>query len=217
MIAYFLGRSVQLFGDMGINTEKLRLRQHKDDERAFYSSETWDIEIMSGAFRRIEIVGISDRGDYDLSAHQKLSKQSMEVNIEGRKFIPHVVEVAYGIDRPIYCVLESCLREDERGAYFAFPTRVAPYKAAVFPLVKKDGLDEKALEVFLLLRKSMVYAIFDRSGSIGKRYARADEVGIPYCLTVDYDTLTDGTVTVRSRDSKEQKRVKIEEIVRQLD
>ncbi len=217
MIAYFLGRSVQLFGDMGINTEKLRLRQHKDDERAFYSSETWDIEFMSGAFGRIEIVGISDRGDYDLSAHQKLSKQSMEVNIEGRKFIPHVVEVAYGIDRPIYCVLESCLREDERGAYFAFPTRVAPYKAAVFPLVKKDGLDEKALEVFLLLRKSMVYAIFDRSGSIGKRYARADEVGIPYCLTVDYDTLTDGTVTVRSRDSKEQKRVKIEEIVRQLD
>ncbi|ODS41939.1 MAG: glycine--tRNA ligase [Candidatus Altiarchaeales archaeon IMC4] len=217
MIAYFLGRSVQLFGDMGINTEKLRLRQHKDDERAFYSSETWDIEFMSGAFGRIEIVGISDRGDYDLSAHQKLSKQSMEVNIEGRKFIPHVVEVAYGIDRPIYCVLESCLREDERGAYFAFPTRVAPYKAAVFPLVKKDGLDERALEVFRLLRKSGVYAIFDRSGSIGKRYARADEVGIPYCLTVDYDTLTDGTVTVRSRDSKEQKRVKIEEIVRQLD
>ena len=212
LIAYFLGRSLELYHDMGLCMDRLQLRQHKDDERAFYSSDTWDIEYRSDDLGRIELVGISDRSDYDLSAHMKLSKEDMSVNIEGRKFVPHVIEVAYGIDRPVYCVVESCLVEDGERTYMKFPSKVAPYLAAVFPLVNKDNIPQKAREVFELLRKNRLYAILDESGSIGRRYARADEIGIPYCITIDYDTLKDGTVTVRYRDTKEQKRIEISEI-----
>lgn len=216
MIAYFLGRSMQLFEKMGINPELLRLRQHKDDERAFYSSDTWDVEFMSDNFGRIELVGISDRTDYDLSAHMKLSGQSMEVNYEGRKFAPHVIEIAYGIDRPFYCVIESCIVKDRDRTYFRFPPIVAPYRAAVFPLVRKDGLDKKAKEVFKSLVKKGIYCIYDQSGSIGRRYARADEIGIPRCITIDYDTMKDDAVTIRDRDTRKQKRIKIGEIDRAL-
>ncbi len=213
LIAYYLGISLKLFYEMGMDPGKLRLRQHKDDERAFYSSDTWDVEFISDAFGRIEILGISDRTDYDLTQHQHLSKQDMSVNIEGKKFIPHVIEIAYGIDRPFYCVLESALREDARGIYFSFPDAVAPYKASLFPLVKKDGIPGKAEEIHELLKKNKIYVTYDLSGSIGKRYARADEIGVPYCITVDHQTLEDGTVTIRERDSKEQERYKIEELV----
>jgi len=213
MIAYFLGRSIQLFEEMGIKRDSLKLRQHKDEERAFYSSDTWDIEFVSENLGRIELVGISDRTDYDLRAHMNLSGEDMTVNYEGKKFIPHVIEVAYGIDRPFYCVLESCLVEEKERTYMKFPRRIAPYLAAVFPLVNKDGIPEKSRGVFELLRKNRVYTLYDQSGSIGRRYARADEIGIPFCITIDYDTLEDNTVTIRDRDTKEQKRVKIDEVV----
>lgn len=219
MIAYCLARAWMLFERMGIDAKKLQMRQHKDDERAFYSSDTWDIEFLSEDYGRVEMVGISDRTDYDLSAHQNLSKESMEVNKEGRKFVPHVVEVAYGIDRPFYCVLESCFRE-EKGekarTFFKFPKEVAPYRAAVFPLVNKDGVEEKAREVFEGLREKGIYVLWDKSGSIGRRYARADEVGIPFCITIDYDTLKDDTVTIRDRDTMKQRRVKIAELAENL-
>ena len=212
-IAYFLVKSLVLFFDMGIDPGKLRLRQHKDEERAFYSEDTWDIEFMSDNFGRVELVGVSDRTDYDLSAHMKLSKEDMQVNLEGRKFVPHVIEIAYGIDRPVYCVLESCYVEDDRGAYFKFPMEIAPYTCGVFPLVRKDGIPRKAGEVLEKLKQGRIYAFYDKAGSIGKRYARADEIGVPFCITVDYDTMKDDTVTVRERDTKEQKRVKIDELV----
>lgn len=216
MIAYFLGKSLQLFSEMGINPEALRLRQHKDEERAFYSSDTWDIEYISDVFGRIEIVGISDRTDYDLSSHMSHSKQDMTINIEGRKFIPHVVEVAYGIDRPFYCVIESCFREEGERTFFSFPKNIAPYRAGVFPLVKKDGLPEKAASIFEFLKSAGLYIFYDEAGSIGKRYARADEVGVPYCVTIDYQTLEDDSVTVRNRDTREQKRIKVGELLSTL-
>lgn len=216
LIAYHLGKATQLFIKMGLKKERLSLRQHHDDERSFYSKDTWDVEYLSDAFGKIELVGVADRTDYDLTAHTKASGQDLSVNVEGRKFIPHVLEIAYGIDRPFYCVLESCLTEDERGAYFRFPEETAPYAAGVFPLVSKDGLGEKALEVLEKLKAVGVYAFYDRSGSIGKRYARADEIGVPYCITVDYDTIKDDTVTVRERDSKKQDRVPIQDIAKRL-
>lgn len=216
LIAYFLGRSMQLFEEMGIDREKLRLRQHRDDERAFYSSDTWDIEFLSEDLGKIELVGISDRTDYDLKAHMESSGADMTVNIDGRKFIPHVIEVAYGIDRPVYCVVESCFVEEQDRIYMKFPKKTAPYLAAVFPLVNKDEIPEKARNVFDLLRKNRIYVLYDRSGSIGRRYARADEIGIPYCITIDYDTLKDDTVTVRERDTKEQKRIRITDLPDEL-
>lgn len=215
MIAYFMGISLKLFEDIGINKNLLKLRQHKDDERAFYSTDTWDIEFMS-SIGKIEIVGISDRTDYDLSAHMKLSRQNMAVTHNERNFVPHVIEVAYGIDRPVYCILESCYAEEKDRTYFKFPKRIAPYRLAVFPLVNKDKIPEKAVEIFGIMKKNRIYAVYDASGSIGRRYARADEIGIPECITIDYQSLEDGTVTVRDRDTKNQIRVKIEEIVERL-
>jgi glycyl-tRNA synthetase len=212
LIAYSLGRALQLFEKIGIDSKKLKLRQHKDEERAFYSTDTWDIEFFSENFGRIELVGVSDRTDYDLSAHMNLSGEDFSITYEGKKFIPHVIEVAYGIDRPFYCVLESCYIEENGRNYFKFPNKIAPYLAAVFPLVNKDGIPEKAQDVFKMLKKKHVYSFYDLAGSIGKRYARADEIGVPFSITIDYDTLADDTVTVRDRNNKEQKRVKISDL-----
>ncbi|VVB54658.1 Proline--tRNA ligase [uncultured archaeon] len=216
LIAYHLALALRFFTDVGIDPSKLSLRQHRDDERAFYSSDTWDVEYLSPSIGRIELVGISDRGDYDLTQHINVSKQDLSVNIDGRKFVPHVLEVAYGVDRPIYCLLESCLRPaDKEGRdyeWFAFPPAVAPYRAGVFALQKKDNLPEKAREVFELLKNAGLYVYSDESGSIGRRYARADEIGVPYAVTIDYDSLKDGTVTVRDRDTKQQRRVSISEL-----
>jgi glycyl-tRNA synthetase len=216
LIAYFLGRALQMFEEMGLPKENLRLRQHKDDERAFYSSDTWDVEYMSANYGKIEILGISDRTDYDLTAHMKLSGEDMSVMFNEKKFVPHVIEVAHGIDRPVYCVLESCYVEEGERAYFKLPKKIAPYLVSVLPLVNKDNVPEKAQEVFNLLRKKRVYVLHDRSGSIGRRYARADEIGVPYCVTIDYDTLKDDTVTIRERDSKQQKRIRIDEIYKEI-
>lgn len=216
LITYFLGKSIKLFETMGINPEQLKLRQHEDTERAFYSSDTWDIEYTSPVFGRIELVGIADRSDYDLKAHMSQSRQDMTVNIEGRKFVPHVIEVAYGIDRPIYCLLESCYSEEADRTIFKFTKDIAPYTAGVFPLVQKDGLPEKAMEVLTMLKDAGLYVFYDESGSIGKKYARADEIGVTYCITIDYDTLKDDTVTLRERDTKQQKRIKIEKICEEI-
>ncbi|MCX6694707.1 MAG: glycine--tRNA ligase [Candidatus Altiarchaeota archaeon] len=166
-IAYNLGKAMKAFTDMGISPERLKMRQHRDDERAFYSSDTWDVEYVSESLGKIELVGIADRTDYDLSAHMKQSKK-------------------------------------------------APYIAGVFSLVKKDGLQEKTDGVFNTLKDAGLYVLLDHAGSIGKRYARADEIGVPYSITIDYDTMKDDTVTVRDRDTKEQKRVPISELIQLL-
>lgn len=220
IIGYFLQKSINLFEDIGIDKRRLQVRQHKDTERAFYSRDTWDIEFLS-EIGRIELVGIADRGDYDLKQHQIFSRESMEINFNGRKFIPNVIEVAYGIDRPIYCILESCYVEeiktgDDRGkgnerTYFKFPKEISPY-VGVFPLMNKDNLPEKAKEVVKILKRNGIYSFYDDAGSIGRRYSRMDEIGVYYCITIDYETLNDNTVTIRERDSRKQIRIKIDEL-----
>jgi glycyl-tRNA synthetase len=210
-IAYYLAVSVGLFMKMGMDGRKLRCRQHKDDERSFYSSDTWDVEYMSDTYGKIELVGIADRTDYDLGRHQEFSRSDMTVNVDGRKFIPHVTEVAYGIDRPVYCILESSLKKDGDRVYFSFPPTVSPYHVAVFPLVKKDGLPEKARQVYDLLREAGFYVLYDE-GFIGRLYYRQDEAGTPFCVTIDYDTKKGNDVTLRNRDDQKQVRVKIKNL-----
>ncbi|MBS3054104.1 MAG: glycine--tRNA ligase [Candidatus Aenigmarchaeota archaeon] len=205
-IAYFLARSLELFRKMGMDMKKLRLRQHRDDERSFYSSDTWDVEFLSDKYGVVELVGIADRTDYDLKRHQEQSKQSMEVTFDGKKFIPNVIEVAYGIDRPVICIMESVMKEEKERLFFSFPAAISPYQVAVFPLVRKDNLPVKARYIFDLLRKRY-YTAYDETGSIGRMYYRQDEAGTPLCITVDYDTLEDGTVTIRERDTQKQIRV----------
>jgi glycyl-tRNA synthetase len=216
LIAYYLAISEKFFEDLGIPRTAIRCRQQLKDERAHYSSETWDVEIDSEDFGWIEVCAIADRTDYDLGSHAALSKQSMEVNIEGEKFTPHVLEASFGVDRPVWCVLEHAFTETEKRTYFAVDKSIAPITVGVFPLVSKDGLPEKAQEAFNLLVDNHFMVQYDEKGSIGRRYARADEIGTPYCITIDHDTLKDNTVTIRERDSMQQKRVKIEELVEKL-
>jgi glycyl-tRNA synthetase len=215
-IAYFLSLSVEMFEKMGIDPAKLRCRQHKDDERSFYSTDTWDVEFVSDVYGKIELVGIADRTDYDLKRHQEFSKQSMSVNMDGRTFIPHVVEVAYGIDRPLYSILESSLKKDGDRVYFSFPPTVSPYQVAVFPLVKKDGLPKHAKEIYEMLRGAGFYVLYDQ-GFIGRLYYRQDEAGTPFCITYDYDSKKDKSVTIRNRDDQRQIRVKIKDLVQTME
>lgn len=211
-IAYMLARSIQLFEEMGIEKNKLRCRQHVDNERSFYSNDTWDIEFMSDVFGIVELVGVADRTDYDLRRHMELSKQDFSVDIDGKKVIPHIIEIAFGIDRPIYCAMESCQRDVDGRTFFTFPPKIAPYEVAVFPLVKKDKLPEKAKEIYTLLKNAGFFVLYDE-GFIGKVYYRQDEAGTPICVTIDYDTFKQKDVTLRDRDTQKQVRVKITDLV----
>jgi glycyl-tRNA synthetase len=180
---------------------------------AHYATDCWDAEFLSERYGWMEIVGVADRGDYDLSAHASSLNMDMRVRTESGKVVPHVIEPSFGIDRIIYALLESAFYEEQVGKekrkVLRFKSDVAPLKAAVFPLLNRDELKSKAQEVFQKLRDASLFVEYDNSGSIGKRYRRQDEIGTPYCITIDYDTLEDDTVTVRERDTMKQVRVPI--------
>ena len=177
------------------------------------------------SYGTIETIGNAYRTDFDLSQHAKISGKDMSVHFDGRKMVPHVFEIAMGVDRLFYCILEHCFRDkdqkDENGnwkngtkkewEWFDFPPEIAPYQVAVFPLMKKDGLSEKAEELVEKLREDNLDIFYSESGSIGRRYAKADEIGIPYAITIDYDSMKDESVTIRFRNDGNQQRVKIDE------
>jgi glycyl-tRNA synthetase len=155
-------------------------------------------------------VGISDRTNYDLSQHEKFSKQKLVVRTEEEGEVkPDVIEIAFGVDRPFFALLDLAFfrRDDEKRTVLSLPAKMAPIEIGLLPLVKKDGLPEKAKEILKELSDYRVY--YDASASIGKRYSRLDAIGVPFCLTVDHDTLKDGSVTIRERDSLKQVRIKI--------
>ena len=284
-LAYYMALTRRFLLSVGIDEEKLRFRQHLQDEMAHYASDCWDAEILT-SLGWIECVGIADRTAYDIKAHMDATGVDMtafkrydepvkekkkvivpkmdkigpafgkdagkvkaaleqaepsdepfraeiegkdteigrefydvvekEVVVTGKNFIPHVVEPSYGIDRIVYCILEHNYleheKEGERYVTLRLPPAVAPIKAGVFPLVNKDGLPSIAREIETDLRRGGMVAIYDEGGSIGRRYARMDEIGTPFCITVDYTTLEDDTVTVRWRDTTEQVRVKKDEL-----
>ena len=203
---------------INIPSETFRFFEKSEAERAFYNRVHFDIEVdlhTLGGFK--EVAGLHYRGDYDLSKHQAGSGEKMEVSIEGKRLIPHVLELSFGVDRNVWTLLDVHL-VDERTGVLKLPPVLAPYTFAVFPLMRKEELIPVAKDIHQKLR--MDYDVYyDQSGSIGKRYARMDEIGTPFCITVDYDGLEDGTVTIRDTDSAEQKRIKldkIEEIARAL-
>ncbi len=217
LMAYHLAYAKRFLLDLGIPEEAIRFREQTPGERAHYSSETWDAEVLSEKFGWIEVAGLAYRTDYDLSRHAKFSKEDLTVFVQeeggpGKKVLCHVVEPSYGIDRPLYCVLEHSLTEDGKRSYLKLKKELAPIEVEVFPLLNRDGLPEKAREVFEVLKGESFFGKYDNSGTIGRRYARADEVGAPYCVTIDHQTLKDGTVTIRERDSTEQIRVNVDEL-----
>ncbi len=208
---YYMAKIQKFYLDvLKIPRESFRFKELSEEERAFYNKCHWDVEIdlkSVGGWK--EIAGLHYRTDHDLKNHQKISGQSMEVNIEGRKFIPHVLEISMGVDRNLYALFELALVEEKERVVLRFPGIVSPYDAGIFPLVNKDGLQERAKEIQKSLKENGFLAFYDESGSIGRRYRRMDEIGVLISITCDYQTLEDNTVTLRDRDSMKQIRVKV--------
>jgi glycyl-tRNA synthetase len=286
-LAYFIWLTHRFAVDIGLDPKRLRFRQHEKTEMAHYAADCWDLEAETG-YGWIELVGVADRGSYDLKAHidhsgaelsaferfdepkeveqevvrpnfgalgplfkgrakavaEELAKlpassakgktevtvvvggEALKVpstcfetalkkeKVSGRKLIPHVIEPSYGVDRILFSVLDhSCAKKDD---YVTLRLKglVAPIKVGVFPLMARDGLDDIAMQIHEAVTREGLASYYDDSGSIGRRYARMDEVGTPCCVTVDYDTKGDGTVTLRQRDTAEQVRIKKESVPR---
>lgn len=290
VLGYFITLTQKFLLDVGVDPDRLRFRQHLQDEMAHYAADCWDAEALT-SFGWVEVVGVADRTCYDLEGHIKHSKQdltaferfeeaieeekrkvvakseilgpkfkkdagkikaaleemdgdelegkdSVTLNIDGQSFevgkecftietvkekvsgkryVPSVIEPSYGIDRIFYTILEHAYQEEEDYVTLSLDPRIAPIKVGVFPLMAKEDLISKAKPIDHDLRKEGILTYYDDSGSIGRRYARMDEVGTPFCITVDYDTLKDESVTIRDRDSKEQVRVKISDVLDVLD
>ncbi len=303
-VAYFMALTHRFLVEIGVDPQRLRFRQHLQKEMAHYARDCWDAEVLL-SYGWVEIVGIADRGDYDLSGHIRESGEDLgvfvnypepkrvcvkrivpdlkklgpvyrnrakkiaaalekigaeeidrwmaekhmrgdgegggrgisvvvdgeeimvgeeffsveekEVTVAGEKIVPHVVEPSYGIDRIMYAVLEHNLeiekKDEEEYRVLHIPPHIAPITTGVFPLVARDGLDTIARKIDTALRKHGIKTYYDESGSIGRRYARMDEIGTPWCVTVDYETPETGDVTVRERDTRQQTRVKIGDLV----
>jgi glycyl-tRNA synthetase len=279
-LGYFMWLTHKFAVDIGLDPNRLRFRQHAKTEMAHYAADCWDLEAEIG-YGWIEMVGVADRGSYDVQAHithsgadltaferfdepkeiehevvnplfgalgplfkgnaksvaeaiSKLSpdtvrgKERLSVEVEGkiievpsscyevvkrsekvsgRKLVPHVIEPSYGVDRIFYAVLDHAYSKKDDYVTLRLKPAIAPVKAGVFPLMPKDGLDEIAAGISVDLTEAGITAYYDDSGSIGRRYARMDEIGTPCCVTVDFDTKSDGQVTIRDRDSAEQVRI----------
>ena len=287
-VGLFMAKTFDFLTNIGIDSSKLRFRQHQSDEMAHYASDCWDVEIL-GSYGWVECVGIAHRGCYDLEAHEKATGKTLRARrefaqpkiveidgwttdgatagpafralagavkkaveqlasncefptqvtlengesvtvdlahvkrvqrtetISGEWYIPHVVEPAFGIDRIIWHLLDHAYDESgkdgEEYVTLRLSESIAPVDYCVFPLFEKDGMGKLAKEIHRsLCSKFGTVSIYDASGSIGRRYARADEIGVPICITVDHQSLQDNTVTLRDRDSGKQSRISISEL-----
>jgi glycyl-tRNA synthetase len=228
LLEYWKEERLKFYEKIGISRSKLHVLTVPDSDRAFYSKGTYDIE-YDFPFGRQELEGVAYRTDYDLSQHQKASGKPLEYfdDETKQKFIPHVVEPSAGVDRTVLALICEGYSEDEapdeKGkmetrTVLRFHPRIAPVKCAVFPLLKnKPELVEKAKAIVEMLRPHM-YVFYDESGAIGRRYRRQDEIGTPFAVTVDFETLGEretelrDTVTLRERDSMKQERVKIADL-----
>lgn len=205
--------------DIGLNKNHVHELEIPDGDRAHYSKRTIDFE-FDFPFGKKELYGLAYRTDFDLKAHSESSKVDLSYYDEESKerYIPHCIEPSFGVERTVLAVLSDAYTEDEidgeKRVYMKFSPKIAPVKVAVFPLLKnKPELVKKAKEVFNILRKDISGVVFDDNGNIGKRYRRQDEIGTPYCVTVDFDTIEKNAgVTVRNRDTGKQERVSIEEL-----
>jgi glycyl-tRNA synthetase len=203
---------------LGLPRESVHELEVPEEDRAHYSKRTVDIE-FDYPIGREELLGLAYRTDFDLGNIQRVSGKSMEYTVKGtnEKFIPHVIEPSFGVERALMAVLSAAYTEDEvngeKRIVMKFPEHLAPVKYAVSPLLKnKPELVEKAREVYMTLKKKHGNVMWDDNGNIGKRYRRQDEIGTPHCVVIDFDTLEDNTVTIRDRDTTEQKRISIDSL-----
>ncbi|MDP3763453.1 MAG: glycine--tRNA ligase [bacterium] len=208
--------------EIGLPQESIHELEVSEEDRAHYSKRTIDFE-FDFPFGRKELYGLAYRTDFDLRNHGASSGTDLQYFDEesGERFTPHCIEPTFGVDRTVLAILVSAYIEDELGGeprtYLKLAKNIAPVRAAVFPLLKnKPELVSKAQEVYKMLKKEITNIQFDDNGNIGKRYRRQDEIGTPFCITIDFDTLKDNTVTIRDRDSGEQERVAITDLVSKL-
>ncbi len=221
MFETWLKQQEEFAGELGIKKEEMRRYEHPQEKLSHYSKKTIDIE-YNYPFGFNELFGLANRTDFDLSQHSKFSKKDLSYfdPQENKSYLPHVLEPTFGVDRSLLASLNSAYTEEETKGetrvVLKFPPAIAPIKTAVFPLLKnKPQLVEKAKEIFNTLKNDFMCE-FDDNGNIGKRYRRQDEIGTPYCVTVDFDTMEDNAVTVRNRDTMAQQRININELKQYL-
>ena len=215
----WVGLCKEWFSALGLPEDKIHELEVPEDDRAHYSKRTIDFE-FDFPIGREELMGLAYRTDFDLGNIQRVSGKSMEYTVKGtnNKFVPHVIEPSFGVERALMAVLASAYTEDEvngdKRVYMKFPEHLAPVKYCVSPLLKnKPELVAKAREVYEGLKKKHGAVMWDDNGNIGKRYRRQDEIGTPHCVVIDFQTLEDGAVTVRNRDTTEQARVAIDKLL----
>ncbi|KPK33456.1 MAG: glycine--tRNA ligase [Chlamydiae bacterium SM23_39] len=219
---YWLEEMLNWCKEIGLNSNKIETHEHKKEELSHYSKKTVDI-IFDFPFGKSELYGLAYRTDFDLKQHAQYSKSKQEyIDQETKeKFIPHVIEPTFGLDRTILAILSNSFEEEtlengEKRTILHLSPKIAPVKAAVFPLMKKQELISKSLKIYENIKKRW-NTEYDENGAIGKRYRRQDEIGTPFCITIDYETLENDTVTIRERDTMKQKRVKIDYIKNNLE
>jgi glycyl-tRNA synthetase len=200
---------------LGINEKNIRFHEHVEGELAHYAKEAWDIE-YNFPFGWSEIEGIHNRTDFDLARHEEYSGKNLKYfdQVANERYLPYIIETSAGLNRMMLAVLSDSYWEDTENnrTVMKFHPKIAPIKAVICPLVKKDGLPEKARAIVDILRPHF-NILFDQQGSIGKRYYRQDEAGTPYGITVDHQTMEDNTVTLRHRDTQKQDRIAIDDIL----
>lgn len=220
---YWLEERKNWYIGLGMNPEKIRLREHEKSELAHYAKACSDVDYLY-PWGWDELEGIANRTDFDLKQHAEFSGKNLSYFDEEKKerYLPYVIEPAAGADRAALAFLIDAYQEEdapnakgkmESRVVLKFHPRIAPVKAAVFPLVKKDGMPEIAAEIYQQLKKNAIQAQYDAAGAVGRRYRRQDEIGTPYCITVDGETLENGTVTIRERDSMKQERIEKDRVV----
>ncbi|HEX5519337.1 MAG TPA: glycine--tRNA ligase, partial [Candidatus Nitrosocosmicus sp.] len=212
LVAYYLSLLVEFFNKTGISSKRLRLRRLSEDEKAFYSRIAFDLEVDT-SIGWLELVACNYRSDYDLLSHSSISKTSLNVMDDEEKILPHVFELSLGIDRCIYSILEHSYfidREKDDRILLKLKPYLSPIQAGVLPLLKKEEFKEKSFYLLSLIKKDFD-VFYDESGSIGRRYRRLEEIGVPFAFTIDHQTLEDDTVTIRYRDSMNQERIKIKD------
>jgi len=212
--AYWLAEQLIWFKEIGLKMENIKVREHTKDELSHYSSATFDMDYLF-PFGSSEIAGNANRGQYDLIQHAKESKQKMEIFDEksGEKIIPRVIEPTFGMERVFLAVITDGYNfdKDRDNIVLKISPKLAPYKAAILPIIKKGEQGKIAKEVYDDLRKDF-HCYWDDGGSIGRRYSRQDEIGTPMCITIDDDSIKNKTVTIRDRNTTKQIRVKIEDV-----
>lgn len=216
LIAYYVAKVFAFFiEELGFERDNVRYKELLPEERAHYAKVHWDLEVYSEDFGWQECVNNAWRSDYDLSRHQNFSKQNFSVFENGKRILPHLYEPSFGIDRIFLLLLINAFKQDKERTWLQVKRKLAPYDVGVFPLISKDDLKNKAREIYMLLKEDF-NVFYDESDSIGRRYRRADEIGIPACVTVDFQTLEGNDVTIRDRDTMNQVRVKISDLPRVL-